>query len=68
MVAGPDQLIGHLLLLWRQSGVERLEGSMPRARPSRMVEVKGASHSVHESRTKEIAAFIEEAAQHAQDQ
>jgi pimeloyl-ACP methyl ester carboxylesterase len=35
---------------------------------SHVVEVKGASHSVYESRPKEVAAFIEEAAQHAQDQ
>jgi pimeloyl-ACP methyl ester carboxylesterase len=35
---------------------------------SEMVEVKGASHSVYESRPKEVAALIEEAAQHAQDQ
>ena len=30
-------------------------------------EVKGASHSVYQSRPKEAAALIEEAAQHAQD-
>jgi len=35
---------------------------------SRVVEVRGASHSVYESRPKEVAALIEEAAQHAQDQ
>jgi len=35
---------------------------------SHVVEVKGASHSVYESRPKEVAALIEEAAQHAQDQ
>ena len=34
---------------------------------SHMVEVKGASHSVYQSRPKEVAALIEEAAQHAQD-
>jgi pimeloyl-ACP methyl ester carboxylesterase len=34
---------------------------------SRVVEVKGASHSVYQSRPKEVAALIEEAAQHAQD-
>ena len=35
---------------------------------SHVVELKGASHSVYESRPKEVAALIEEAAQHAQDQ
>ena len=34
---------------------------------SQVVEVKGASHSVYQSRPKEVAALIEEAAQHAQD-
>jgi pimeloyl-ACP methyl ester carboxylesterase len=34
---------------------------------SHVVEVKGASHSVYQSRPKEVAALIEEAAQHAQD-
>jgi pimeloyl-ACP methyl ester carboxylesterase len=34
---------------------------------SHVVEVKGASHSVYQSRPKEVAAIIEEAAQHAQD-
>jgi hypothetical protein len=34
---------------------------------SHVVEVKGASHSVYESRPKEVAALIEQAAQHAQD-
>jgi pimeloyl-ACP methyl ester carboxylesterase len=34
---------------------------------SHVVEVKGASHSVYESRPKDVAALIEEAAQHAQD-
>jgi pimeloyl-ACP methyl ester carboxylesterase len=35
---------------------------------SHVVEVKGASHSVYQSRPDEVAALIEEAAQHAQDQ
>jgi pimeloyl-ACP methyl ester carboxylesterase len=35
---------------------------------SHVVEVNGASHSVYQSRPKEVAALIEEAAQHAQDQ
>jgi pimeloyl-ACP methyl ester carboxylesterase len=34
---------------------------------SHVVEVKGASHSVYESRPEEVAALIEEAAQRAQD-
>src|SRR6267378_8693264 len=34
---------------------------------SHVIEVKGASHSVYQSRPKEVAALIEEAAQHAQD-
>jgi pimeloyl-ACP methyl ester carboxylesterase len=34
---------------------------------SHVVEVNGASHSVYQSRPKEVAAIIEEAAQHAQD-
>jgi pimeloyl-ACP methyl ester carboxylesterase len=34
---------------------------------SHVIEVKGASHSVYKSRPKEVAALIEEAAQHAQD-
>jgi pimeloyl-ACP methyl ester carboxylesterase len=34
---------------------------------SHVVEVKGASHSVYESRPKDVAALIEQAAQHAQD-
>jgi pimeloyl-ACP methyl ester carboxylesterase len=32
---------------------------------SRKVEVEGASHAVYESHPKEVAALIEEAAQHA---
>lgn len=34
---------------------------------SRTVELEGASHSVYESRPKEVAAVIEDAAQHAQE-
>jgi len=34
---------------------------------SHKVEVEGASHSVYESRPKEVAALIEEAAQHAEN-
>jgi pimeloyl-ACP methyl ester carboxylesterase len=34
---------------------------------SHTVEVEGASHSVYESHPKEVAALIEQAAQHAQD-
>jgi pimeloyl-ACP methyl ester carboxylesterase len=33
---------------------------------SHKVEVEGASHSVYESRPKEVAALIEEAAQNSQ--
>jgi pimeloyl-ACP methyl ester carboxylesterase len=35
---------------------------------SHVVEVQGASHSIYKSRPKEVAALIEEAAWHAQDQ
>jgi pimeloyl-ACP methyl ester carboxylesterase len=35
---------------------------------SHVIEVQGASHSIYKSRPKEVAALIEEAAQHAQDQ
>jgi pimeloyl-ACP methyl ester carboxylesterase len=35
---------------------------------SHVVEVQGASHSIYKSRPKEVAALIEEAARHAQDQ
>ncbi len=35
---------------------------------SHTVEIPGASHSVYESHPKEVAALIEQAAQHAQDQ
>jgi pimeloyl-ACP methyl ester carboxylesterase len=35
---------------------------------SHTTELKGASHSVYESRPKEVAAVIEQAAQHAMDQ
>jgi pimeloyl-ACP methyl ester carboxylesterase len=34
---------------------------------SHTVEIEGASHSVYESHPKEVAALIEQAAQHAQD-
>ncbi len=34
---------------------------------SHMVEVPGASHSVYETHPKEVAALIEQAAQHAAD-
>jgi pimeloyl-ACP methyl ester carboxylesterase len=33
-----------------------------------VIEVEGASHSIYKSRPKEVAALIEEAARHAQDQ
>jgi pimeloyl-ACP methyl ester carboxylesterase len=35
---------------------------------SHVIEVQGASHSIYKSRPKEVAALIEEAAQHAQNQ
>jgi pimeloyl-ACP methyl ester carboxylesterase len=35
---------------------------------SHVIEVQGASHSIYKSRPKEVAALIEEAARHAQDQ
>jgi pimeloyl-ACP methyl ester carboxylesterase len=35
---------------------------------SHVIEVQGASHSIYKSRPKEVAALIEEAAQHAQGQ
>jgi hypothetical protein len=34
----------------------------------RVIEVQGANHSIYKSRPKEVAALIEEAARHAQDQ
>jgi pimeloyl-ACP methyl ester carboxylesterase len=34
---------------------------------SHTVEIAGASHSVYESHPKDVAALIEQAAQHAQD-
>jgi hypothetical protein len=34
---------------------------------SHVVEVEGASRSVYQSRPKDVAALIEEAAQHAED-
>jgi pimeloyl-ACP methyl ester carboxylesterase len=34
---------------------------------SHKVEVEGVSHSVYESRPKEVAALIEEAAKHVQN-
>jgi hypothetical protein len=35
---------------------------------SHTIELEGASHSVYESRPKEVAALIEQAAQHALEQ
>ena len=35
---------------------------------SHVIEVQGASDSIYKSRPKEVAALIEEAARHAQDQ
>src|ERR1700678_1087460 len=35
---------------------------------SHVIEVQGASHSIYKSRPKEVAALIEQAARHAQDQ
>jgi pimeloyl-ACP methyl ester carboxylesterase len=56
IVAGSDKIINPDLEKWYYA----------RAR-SHVVEVKGASHSVYESRPREVAAQIEQAAEHAQD-
>ena len=58
LVAGADKIIN--------PDLERFYAARAH---SHLVEVKGASrHSVYETRPKEVAALIEEAAQHAQDQ
>jgi pimeloyl-ACP methyl ester carboxylesterase len=56
IVAGSDQIIN-----------PDLERMYYRRAHSHTTEIEGASHSVYESRAKEVAAVIEEAAQHAQD-
>jgi pimeloyl-ACP methyl ester carboxylesterase len=56
LVAGADEIIS--------PDLERMYAARAH---SHVVEVKGASHSVYESRPKEVAALIEQAAQHAQD-
>jgi pimeloyl-ACP methyl ester carboxylesterase len=56
LVAGADEIIN--------PDLERFYAARAH---SHVVEVKGASHSVYQSRPKEVAAIIEEAAQHAQD-
>jgi pimeloyl-ACP methyl ester carboxylesterase len=55
IVAGSDQIIN-----------PDLERMYYKRAKSHTTEVKGASHSVYESRPKEVAAVIEDAAQHAQ--
>jgi pimeloyl-ACP methyl ester carboxylesterase len=57
LVAGADKIIN--------PDLERFHAAHAHIR---VLEVKGASHPVYESRPKEVAALIEEAAQHAQDQ
>jgi len=57
LVAGADQIVN-----------PDLERMYARRAHSQVVEVPGASHSVYESRPKEVAALIEQAATHAQDQ
>lgn len=56
LVAGADQIIS-----------PDLERMYAKRAQSHVVEVPGASHSVYESHPKEVAALIEEAATHAQD-
>jgi pimeloyl-ACP methyl ester carboxylesterase len=57
LVAGADQIIS-----------PDLERMYAKRANSTLVEVPGASHSVYESHPKEVAALIEQAAMHAQDQ
>lgn len=56
MVASADRIIN--------PDLERLYAARAH---SHTVEIEGASHSVYESHPKEVAALIEQAAQHAQD-
>jgi pimeloyl-ACP methyl ester carboxylesterase len=56
LVAGDDHIIS--------PDLERMYAARAH---SHTVEVQGASHSVYETRPKEVAALIERAAQHAQD-
>ncbi len=56
LVAGADEIIS--------PDLERMYAARAR---SHMVEVPGASHSVYETHPKEVAALIEQAAQHAAD-
>jgi pimeloyl-ACP methyl ester carboxylesterase len=53
IVAGADRIINPDLERWYYARAGR-----------RTTELKGASHSVYESRPKEVAAVIVEAAQH----
>lgn len=57
LVAGADQIIS-----------PDLERMYAKRAQSHVIEVPGASHSVYESRPKEVAALIEQAAMHAQDE
>jgi pimeloyl-ACP methyl ester carboxylesterase len=57
LVAGADQIIS-----------PDLERMYARRAHSHVIEVPGASHSVYESHPKEVAALIEQAAMHAQDE
>ncbi|HMI39697.1 MAG TPA: alpha/beta hydrolase [Sphingomicrobium sp.] len=57
LVAGADQIIS-----------PDLERMYAKRAHSKVVEVPGASHSVYESRPKEVAALIEDAATHALDE
>jgi pimeloyl-ACP methyl ester carboxylesterase len=56
IVAGDDQIINPDLERWYYGRAK-----------SRTIEIKGASHSVHESHPKEVAAVIADAARTAQD-
>jgi pimeloyl-ACP methyl ester carboxylesterase len=56
LVAGADQIIS-----------PDLERMYAKRAHSHVVELPGASHSVYQSRPREVAALIEEAANHAQD-
>jgi pimeloyl-ACP methyl ester carboxylesterase len=56
MVAKSDKIIN--------PDLERMYASRAH---SHTVEITGASHSVYESHPKEVAALIEQAAEHAQD-
>jgi pimeloyl-ACP methyl ester carboxylesterase len=54
IVAGADRIINPDLERWYYARAH-----------SHTIELEGASHSVYESRPKEVAAVIEDAAQHA---